>query len=808
MKAYTLLAAALMGSASAFCPNSCSGHGECGESDKCNCYPKFTGSDCSLRQCTYGLSWVAGTESELMAASVPNYMHHHKKAYHNGHDVNAGEVQGFHAYTECSGKGVCDHVTGLCKCFAGYTGSGCRRSACANDCSGHGRCVLDGDLYQTSKTSYTPTDALYGENRQLWAQNQYWNNAKTTQCVCDAGFTGADCSTRMCPKGDDPSTSCATELDYSDVQLVGLRYKDPLDVTKPENFEQFFTLKFTDMFNNEYESKPLSYFDTAKTVQDALMGLPNFAIPDVEVFKTFPEITAGDDQVAYTGGANGADPIVVDGVKPESFCSTFYHEAMQDVSCAETADCVKKFGLPASKLETISGAVDVAERPKTAIFCDLSASMDAHVARGAKNEGDAVTGRGICVETMNSCAFIDGKKEFNDLGCGDQFEPDGIYDASPKALIKDLAAAGGAAAAAREGKCLAHFPFYKAGDGTFKGDAGALCAAKEKEADCSNLIGGVESCYWSAAASDANGNQHVPSGMVWGRRLTSFERSCHVGKYDENKVAFAVACKDDSDCTRCGGWTQVVAGVCDSGTCKSLSDATADGDGFVGTGKSAMFPMVGALSNTAATTKFNAECRTTVLGIKFANAGTPGIQNLLEVTTGDMDTIEAGAAPMFKSSGLMNLGVIHAGLPDFVQGRESKLNVALQYEKGQSQPKDFQVYLDVATGITLVDKDTCKSSKGLTKLTKQCLDYHHLNFLAKAQTYNVQSYEGDEEDVPKIVNSPKAVYTAEEIESKDSANYDEVLQCSNQGSCGYDTGLCTCASGFTGDSCGTQISFV
>lgn len=746
-----------------------------------------------------------------MAASVPNYMHHDFKDYHNGHHESFGEVQGFHAYTECSGKGVCDHVTGLCKCFAGYTGSGCRRSACANDCSGHGRCVLDGDVHQTSKISYSPTEALYGKSRQLYAQDQYWNNAKTTQCICDAGFTGADCSTRMCPKGDDPSTSCATELDYSDVQLVGLRYQDNLDITKPENFEQFFTLRFTDMFNNEYESKPLSYFDNAKTVQDALMGLPNFAIPDVEVFKTYPENTAGDDQVTYTGGENGADPIVVDAQKPESFCSTFYHEAMQDVSCTSTADCTRKFGLPASKLETISAAVDIAERPKTAIFCDLSASMDAHVARGAKSEGAAVTGRGICVETMNSCAFIDGKQEFNDLGCGDQFEPDGIYDASPKALNKDLVA--GAAKTARTDKCLAHFPFYKTG-GAFKNDAGALCAAFDKKVDCTLLINGVQACYWSEAVSPTNGNQHVASGMVWGRRLTSFERSCHVGKYDENKVAFAVACKDDSDCTRCGGWTQVVAGVCDAGTCKSLSDAAGDDTtGLVGTGNSAQFPMVlnGAAfakdTHTKAAAKFNLECRTTVLGIKFANAGTPGIQNLLEVTTGDMDTIEAGAAPMFKSSGLMNLGVIHAGLPDFVQGRESKF-VASSYEKGQSQPKDFQVYLDVATGITLVDKDSCQASKAATKLTKQCLDYHHLNFLAKAQTYNVQSYEGDEEDVPKIVNSPKAVYTAEEIESKDSANYDEVLQCSNQGSCGYDTGLCTCASGFTGDSCGTQISFV
>lgn len=35
-----------------------------------------------------------------------------------------------HFWTECSGKGACDRNLGVCKCFTGYTGGACQRSAC------------------------------------------------------------------------------------------------------------------------------------------------------------------------------------------------------------------------------------------------------------------------------------------------------------------------------------------------------------------------------------------------------------------------------------------------------------------------------------------------------------------------------------------------------------------------------------------------------------------------------------------------------------------------------------------------------
>ena len=91
--------AAFVGAAIASCPNACSGHGSCGNHDRCKCYANWVGGDCSGKLCPYG-------RSDL----------------------------------ECSGRGTCDRGAGTCECADGYSGASCQRVSCPNNCNGQGSC--------------------------------------------------------------------------------------------------------------------------------------------------------------------------------------------------------------------------------------------------------------------------------------------------------------------------------------------------------------------------------------------------------------------------------------------------------------------------------------------------------------------------------------------------------------------------------------------------------------------------------------------------------------------------------------------
>jgi len=212
-----------------------------------------------------------------------------------------------HVYRECGGRGLCDRSTGECKCFPSFTGEGCRRTTCPNDCSGHGQCRTDANSFyyigQTPKVPYGTQIPDYAKKAGTSTWGIHWPWLKYQQCHCDAGYEGDDCSLRQCPKGDDPETECNTDRG-NDEQKLTCAFQGGAK-------KAFFQLRFIDQFGAEYDTRPikvdvenLSAAQNANSIQDALEALPNFAIPQVEIDFDMSTPAAPKIDVTFTDGHN------------------------------------------------------------------------------------------------------------------------------------------------------------------------------------------------------------------------------------------------------------------------------------------------------------------------------------------------------------------------------------------------------------------------------------------------------------------------------------------------------------------------
>lgn len=156
----------LVVAASGTCHNGCNRKGKCTLWNTCECFEGYEGNDCSRKSCPKGYP-LADIASATDVAHNP---------------------------ITCSGQGTCDYKTGNCICNSGYSGMACSATSCYSDCNGRGQCVSlrsaavlnDGHLFNRT-TTYNQWDAdvIYG-------------------CKCDPGFSGADCSQRVCEYGPDP----------------------------------------------------------------------------------------------------------------------------------------------------------------------------------------------------------------------------------------------------------------------------------------------------------------------------------------------------------------------------------------------------------------------------------------------------------------------------------------------------------------------------------------------------------------------------------------------------------------------------
>jgi hypothetical protein len=278
---------ALASGALAACPNSCSGHGTCGNDDICTCFQDWItgdhgdGGDCSQRRCPFDHSWADAPTASNTA----------------------------HALTECSSKGICDRKTGECECFDGYWGKACRRAACPNDCSGHGTCEYMKELRSDVGDFFKWTGQAPTSDQFYHAFNGLWDFDRQMACLCDAKWTDVDCSRRMCPKGNYALYSDATTTD----EIHKLKVTGAVGTVNT-----YYALIFRSTLGEEFTTRPLHFNagttaggTSAAQVQNALHALPNKVVEDVVVTNTGGGYGGTGDtwtmSVTFAGAANTGD---------------------------------------------------------------------------------------------------------------------------------------------------------------------------------------------------------------------------------------------------------------------------------------------------------------------------------------------------------------------------------------------------------------------------------------------------------------------------------------------------------------------
>jgi hypothetical protein len=108
------------------CPNGCSSHGVCANSSSigtCQCFPSYTGTDCSLRVCPSSTAWVDVPSSDT-AAHAP-FTECSNMVGINNETILAQRFE--HCGSICV-QGTCDRSTGQCACRLGFEGAACDTS--------------------------------------------------------------------------------------------------------------------------------------------------------------------------------------------------------------------------------------------------------------------------------------------------------------------------------------------------------------------------------------------------------------------------------------------------------------------------------------------------------------------------------------------------------------------------------------------------------------------------------------------------------------------------------------------------------
>merc|ERR1712176_1373674 len=166
------------------------------------------GKDCADDEIKTSIKVIAGFTPDVVVAGENLKCNHHPER-------------------ECSDQGLCDRATGLCSCFAGYTGSSCQRTTCPDDCSGHGTCRSNRDFaydWAIAKTTQIQNDK--SDHTELFKETYFasydnaWDSDMHYGCLCDDGYRGPSCALVECPSANDPlDDKCGKGVLITDYQL-------------------------------------------------------------------------------------------------------------------------------------------------------------------------------------------------------------------------------------------------------------------------------------------------------------------------------------------------------------------------------------------------------------------------------------------------------------------------------------------------------------------------------------------------------------------------------------------------------------
>jgi len=331
MKLIVLALAA--GTAVAECPNACSGHGSCGAFDECACFPNWQEADCSGRTCPFAAAHVDTPKGDLdgsadalsgPAAGVNTvnnvvvgsmvYPHGTTEQYPYMADSAGTQLTNTgHAYAECGNKGICDRGSGECECFPGYAGAGCQKATCADPtCSGHGICMNAQNLAAQDH------DNVYN----------LWDAEVGFSCLCEPGYSGPTCASKMCKYGIDPLyydddvmavRAPTARVSFSVGNLTGTKAVGDaaaFGAARKSFLEGTYAIKFYDAFGEDYETAPLSVGAKCPEVVAALEGMANDVVPKHGVSCEMRGYTKSDQPV--NGGGPGLQTVAYDLVFEEN----------------------------------------------------------------------------------------------------------------------------------------------------------------------------------------------------------------------------------------------------------------------------------------------------------------------------------------------------------------------------------------------------------------------------------------------------------------------------------------------------------